>query len=193
MLDQQTFEKLCKYDWEKIILDLTLYASDRLMALKFAKVKLPLAQEPSDYAKEAVKLLFDEKRIWNPDTDPDLLNFLKYSVVKSLIYNERTSAAVKKRVEARVQPKGNEDTDEDLDFSDIVASKDPTVDSILIEQQTLENIRFALRDDDEAMLVFEELIKSNKPREIADDLGITIEEVRNILKRIRRKATGAIK
>jgi DNA-directed RNA polymerase specialized sigma24 family protein len=192
MLDQQTFEKLCKYDWEKIILDLTLYASDRLMALKFAKVKLPLAQEPSDYAKEAVKLLFDERRIWNPDTDPDLLNFLKYSVVKSLIYNERTSAGVRKRVEAKVQPKGDEETDDELDFSDIVASKDPTADSLLIEQQTLESIRFALRDDDEAMLVFEELIKSNKPREIADDLGITIEEVRNILKRIRRKATGAI-
>jgi DNA-directed RNA polymerase specialized sigma24 family protein len=192
MLDQQMFEKLCSYDWEKIVLDLTLYASDRLLALKAAKVKLPLAQEPADYAKEAVRLLFDEKRMWHPDKDPDLVKFLKYSVVKSLIYNERTSPAVKKRAEAKVQSKGNEYNDEELNFSDVISSRDPTADSLLIEQQTLEKIRFAVRDDDEASLVLEELIKSNKPREIANDLGITIDEVRNILKRIRRKATEAI-
>lgn len=190
MLDKQTFEKLCTYDWEKIILDLTLYADNKLKFLKSAKVKLPLAQEPIDYAKDAVSLVFDGTRVWDVSKNPDLVKFLKYSVINSLIYDERSSPDVKKRAKAKIPVKGN-DEQEELSISDIIPSPDPTADLILIEQQTLQNIRLAIKDDDDACLILEELLNSRKPREIAVDLGISIEDVRNILKRIRRKATGA--
>jgi len=153
---------------------------------------IPLAEQPIDYAKEAVGLVFGGERTWDQQKYPDLVKFLKYSVVKSLIYNERTSPSVKKRVKAKVPAKGPQDQDEDLDLSDIIASKEPSADLVMIEKDTLKNIRYVLRNDDDALLVMEELIKFNKPKEIASDLGITIDETRNILKRIRRKATGAI-
>ena len=193
MIDQEAFKKLCSYDWERIILDLTLYADNKLKFLKAAKVKLPLAQEPMDYAKEAVRLVFEGVRAWDSSENPDLQKFLKYSVVKSLIYNERTSPAVKKRVKNTVSIRAkDENEDEELTLSDTVKSNEPRIDLAMIEQQTLQSIRNALRDDDDAALVLEELIKSNKPREIASDLGIEIDEMRNIIKRIRRKAKGAI-
>jgi hypothetical protein len=192
MLDLQTFEKLETYDWEEIILDLTLYAKDKLDMLRCAKVKLPLAQQPGDYAKEAIRLIYEGQRTWDPKKNPDLAKFLKDSVVKSLIYNERISPGVKKRVTAKVPVKGNLEQEEELEFADVVPSREPLPDADVITEQTLANIRESLKGDDDAMLVYEELINSRKPIEIAKDLGISIEEVRNIVKRVRRKATGAI-
>ncbi len=192
MLDQQTFEKLCTNDWEQIILDLTLYAGDKLRMLSIAGVELPPAHEPIDYAKEAVRLLFEGQRSWNEEKYPDVAKFLKYSIIKSLIYNDRVSRSVKMRLRAKVHVKGNYEDEEELEFSEIIPSDEPPADSVIIEQQTLQSIRLALADDYDAALIFEELIQSKKPREITKDLGITIEDVRNILKRVRRKVTAAI-
>jgi len=189
MIDQETFNKLCTYDWEQIILDLTLYANTKLKFLKAAKVKLPLAQEPFDYAKEAIRLVWDGTRHWDYNRHPDLAKFLKYSVIKSLIYDERVSPSVKTRAKAIVLKDGD---GEELSLADITKCPDPNPDLVLIEQQTLNSIRKAVADNDDETLVLEELLKSCRPGEIAQDLGIPIDDVRNIIKRIRRKAKGAI-
>lgn len=192
MIDQLTFNKLCTYDWGQIILDLTLYAEDKLKILKTAKVKLPLTHEPSDYAKEAVRLVFDGTRHWDSSRHPDIVKFLKYSVIKSLIYNERISPGVKKRVENTITVKEDDDDEEEISLTETTESKEPLPDLLLIEQQTLKSIRTALDGDDDACIVLEELLKSKKPAEIAQDLGIKIDDIRSIIKRIRRKAKGAI-
>jgi DNA-directed RNA polymerase specialized sigma24 family protein len=187
MLGEEQFVKLQGYDWEKIIFELTLYASDRLGMLCAYKVKLPAAEEPSDYAKQAIELLYEGTRVWNETKYPDLLKFLKFSVVKSLITNERKSPAVKKRVGQEIAIKSSSDDEEKLYLSDMVKAAEPLADLQLIERETLAAIRESLKDDDDALIVLDELVKSSTPAQISKDLGISIEDVRNILKRIRRK------
>jgi len=191
MIDQRTFDSLNKCDWDLIILDLTRYAKDCLDILSNAKVKVPKDRQPVDFAKEAIKLLYGGERNWDQLKYPDVTKFLKNSVIDSLISNSVGSPEVKNKAKTQI-PVNSGESDEALNLSDIVKSKEPTAEMEIIAEEIISKIRYANKDDDDATLVLEELVKYSKPREISADLGISIEEVRKIIKRIRRRAKGSL-
>ncbi len=191
MIDQQTFDSLNKYDWDLIILDLTRYAKDCLDIFSNAKVKVPKDRQPVDFAKEAIKLLYGGERHWDQSKYPDVTKFLKNSVIDSLISNAISSPDVKKKAKTQI-PVNSGESEEALNLSDIIKSKEPTAEMEIIAEEIVSKIRYANKDDDDATLVLEELVKYSKSREISADLGIGIEEVRKIIKRIRRRAKDSL-
>lgn len=71
-----------------------------------------------------------------------------------------------------------------------------TLDEIHLEQdirEKLEIVRRKLRDDDDCEIVFNCLREGMKESEIAEDLGISRSEVRNIIRRIRYKIRKGLK
>ena len=73
-------------DWGGVYQRLVLYAVRKTNNLSFIRGRgvLPLGRKPEDLAQEAFKRVFEGKRKWKPDQDPDICEYLM-GVVDSLL------------------------------------------------------------------------------------------------------------
>ncbi len=151
----------------------------------FARGKPPGGIEGQDLAAEAITDLLEGKRNWDQAEQPDLLRFLK-SVVDSKV--SHLVKSIENQVSRRTAPSKTDDessavyelSSSEPDPSDLVANND--------EASKFQNLVCAeLKDDEQAFQVFECLWADMKPREIAEYLECSIDDVRNAQKRLRRK------
>lgn len=144
---------------------------------------------PDDFALEAIERFLDNKRIWNRDAYPDLLDFLR-SVVDSLISNAVT-AVENQRSRQLVPRRGDQDLTEVYDPT--VDNRDPLY--VLLDREWLirfaqvrEDIRKELEGDALLSKLFECLEAGiTAPSEIADVIGVSVDDVNNAKKRLKRK------
>jgi RNA polymerase sigma factor (sigma-70 family) len=196
-LDPETRRKLDQADWQRIVLDLASYAVS-LVALRQWKTgdgMLPKGHTPEDLAYEAIRLVFEGDRQWNPERDPDLLRYLK-SVVKSLVSHLVRSKDHRARTSTR--------TEEQLEAVEQAVAEVPAT-SASPEQEffgAADNARVAMlvdlvhgcaNGDDELELIVLELSEGKKPREIADSLGMPIDRVYQCLQKLQRRIDAACK
>jgi len=106
---------------------------------------------------------------------PNLTEFLK-TVMNSLIANYFKSERVKSLSEVEL----NEEMDDARFFENLLEQK-------VITEDFIEKFEESLVNDSDAWLVFTELLIGITPKEIADKYPYTIEEVRNIQKKLRRR------
>lgn len=163
------------HDWQATIIKLTAYAVSLCL---YRKAPLPGGQEPEDLAMEAIDRVFRQERCWDPEKNPDLMNYLK-SVVKSLLSNELTSIEGSTRHESVDEAAG-------------ILSDAPTQEDELYYEELDQHILTRLRGDPLLCLVYKALKDGYKPGEISEEYGLDIREVRNAQKRLHRSVVEVL-
>jgi DNA-directed RNA polymerase specialized sigma24 family protein len=187
MVDNETLQKLNAQDWEEIILELNWYVRMRFRG----DSELKKGFEVEDLVSNAIFLVYTGDRKWDYQKDPDLIVFLKFSVIKSLISNYFNAKELS--MTTKLSYAGLSDANEELsDPIGNIPNCNHGIDAEMEAKETYEIMISALANDDDAQLVFEELAQGAKPREIAESLSYKIEDVRNIIKRVERKISKVI-
>lgn len=167
---------------EGVLKELTRYAYSYQFATGY---NLPRDWEPEDVVYEAITQLLTGQRNWDEKRFPDVTIVLK-GIIKSLFSHIRSQ----KYNKTRSRPKdkdGNEiNVDEFADQRELSHKNNPTM--ALELEQTKSIIENALENDDEAMEVYLAIIDGHiKPKDIAKTINVSVKEVNNRLKRLRRK------
>jgi hypothetical protein len=147
---------------------------------------------PVDIAREAITRLFEGNRDWDPEKDPDVLQYLK-GVVDSLISALVESAEVREvRVSllygetddsAEVSPQGAPTVVE----STFLHHAPPSPVLVAQENELQERILTAVAGDDSLELLVLCLAEGHTKRtDIARELGESVDEVTNLKKRLQR-------
>ena len=137
-----------------------------------------------DIVMELIGKILEGKRAWNIEQCPDLDKFVYMnirSIVNAKLRNRKSVLPRKIKVRARY---GDKETDL------IEANHKTEKDYILHEIESAEKLEGCyklLLDDEDCALVFLEWKEGKTSREIAKSLGITIENVECIKKRLRYK------
>ncbi len=140
-----------------------------------------------DIVHELITKIIEGKRKWNREKYPALDIYMKMCIKSDILnlYNKN-----KRRKTDCSYEFENSDDEENADnsFFDSIESNtyaDPLKE--YTEKERIEMINKKLEDDEECWCVFDEMLKGNKNQEIAIILGLSVNEVVNIKKRIIRK------
>jgi hypothetical protein len=206
-VDKKTLELIEKADWMRIIPELTLFALGRLR-LKFFENNSPLkGASLSDIAKdvvmESIRKVLDETRAWNPDEKDDLVIHLK-TIIKSEIshLDDDKEHQTTERFPIRAYSEDDRPVEELLKKAHLLEEHTEGVVIALplnpeecLEEKELfewcqimeEHIMDKVNDAPElADVVLCIMMGFSKPREIAAELGVTVTEINNRQKRLRR-------
>lgn len=173
-MDPQLYARLAAQNWPDIITRLTAHAQLRLKWFGIKSEKRLQGKEDKDFAKEAITLLYEGKRVWDFDKEPDLLSYLR-QVVNSLIANLLKSAERRKLSDKDL----TETMDDATFFQEMLEQK-------LINKDLLEKIENTLLDNENMWLVFTDLAIGMTPADIADKYGMDIDEIRNLQRKLKR-------
>jgi len=174
-MNPQLLEILNTQDWPSIILKLYAHSLFRLKWFGLTGETRLQGRQYKDFAHEAVTLLYEGKRVWNPAHEPDLVRYLK-SIINSLISNLLKSKENKRMTDADL----TEEINDTMLFDDMFQQK-------LINKDLMDQIEDTLLDDPDMWLVFTDLARGMTPLDISERYDkMEIEKVRNIQKRLRR-------
>ena len=173
---------LRRSEQERLIIELTEYA-DFLIRNKthwIARGTLPRGYDAASLAMEALSRVLDgRRRPWDPQKEPTLLAYLK-SVVKSIL-SELLAAASRESIELpAVDSEGR-------DLFAAAPSTDASADLELQRSQLQEAILGQFHEDDDQLVLlclFEGVVK---PREIADETGLSAQTVYRVKQKIKRR------
>lgn len=182
MVSPEIFEKLKAKNGDTIISRLTLHAvfKTRRLYKKIGSGGLPGGREPKDIALEAIKLVLDGQRKWNPSTAPDLLEYLK-GVVDSIISH---------LIESKDHQLRDSDPPEDIEENprktfDVRLPTAP--DEEVIAKDFLEYLRKNIKGDETCELVLYCIEEGlSKTRDIAETMKLQVSNVNNAKRRLRR-------
>lgn len=173
-MDYDIERELRRADWADIGIRLTAYATWKARNLRWRTGRIDVlaaGKTPEDVAAEAILKVLDGERVWDPARGA-LLPYLQ-GVVDSLISHLAVSA------DNRTQ----EPWIEGIEPQSAVPASDPA--------ERIERLRAALRSErQQPLLAVLDAIErgDSKPQTIAQQLGITVADVNNRLKRLRRYA-----
>jgi DNA-directed RNA polymerase specialized sigma24 family protein len=191
-----TIQVLSEDELLKLLKRLALHADRKLARLRWRGVQggpPPRGIQGEDIAADAVTAVIEGTRTWDQKAHPDLLKYLR-SVVDSMI--SKLVNSVDNRKTRRLGPPGTRDDESSPAYEAVGREPDPA--ELAANREAAEGFRApiveALKDDELAYQVFECLESDiNKPADIAEYLGLSVGEVNNAQKRIRRMVDGAVK
>lgn len=173
---QDVERELRRVDWADVGIRLAAYATWKARNLQWRTGRtdaLASGKTPEDLAAEAILKVLEGERAWEPSRGA-LLPYLE-GVVDSLMSHLATSA------DNRIQESWS---DSQHDAGDDPIATDP--------YDRIERLRAALRRDQQhALLAVVDAVAAHcdaKPQAIAQQLGTTVTDINNRLKRLRRYA-----
>ena len=162
-------------DWPSIILKLYAHSIFRLKWFGIKSDTRLQGRQYKDFAHEAVTLVYEGKRIWDANKEPDIVKYLK-SVINSLISNLLKSEEYKRATGADLTDEMNDA----MLFDNMLEMR-------FLNKDTIEQIEETLLEDTDMWLVFTDLAKGMTPQDISEKYSdMDIDKVRNIQKRIKR-------
>ncbi|MGF7230304.1 hypothetical protein [Arachidicoccus sp.] len=188
----ELLERFSMFDWGDVGKKLTAFVIQYMnycTGRKFKDWNLPGGHKAEDIAYKAITDVLTGKRNWNPETDPDFLRYMQFSVCRSIIsnlYSKADAVKTEKQDQADYFSADGEDKFEYYSGTHINFG--------LHFEQEIDNAIFidrldrALADDETGQLVLLSVLDGNANRHIAADLGISESEVSNAKKRIKRAA-----
>lgn len=165
-MDENVVTLLDKHDWPKFILALTAYT---INVCRWKHYRLPSGIEAEDIAMQAIEKVYEGRRKWDPEKDPDLLKYLK-SVVRSLINNElglAASGTLSLDAVQADQPAIQYDPDDELYY-----------------KQVNQEIAAQMRGDPVCALIFKGFKDGMTLKEISDEFMVDIDEIRKGRRRL---------
>jgi hypothetical protein len=186
--------------WKELHERLTLYAACKLVRRSWYGFRVTKKQGvtavkgkgPEDIASDVIVAVLEGKRNWNEERYPDFLDFLT-SVVDSMI--NALVRSKENRKTQRVEPVDDEDTEaEERAF----VSREPSPDELVQDAEWQAKFREALvkelEDDSISLGLFDCLHSGFSDRsEIAELLGIGVNDVYNAQKRLERRIEAVMK
>jgi len=147
----------------------------------FTGRRLPPAWEPEDVVHEAINRLLSGERSWDSIRFPDITVALR-GIIKSLFSH------LPKLEYYRQRANPTDDDGMPVDVDELNVGQEEAVSREIEYSEIRKQIESAIGDDQAAMEVYFAIIDGyTKPREIAEFLGIPVDEVNNRFRRLRRK------
>ncbi|MAE68943.1 MAG: hypothetical protein CME06_00580 [Gemmatimonadetes bacterium] len=191
-------ERLEKTDWARVGVQLVGYAaylarSYRWGASPTDTIALGMAAE--DVASLAIRKVWTGERCWAPERQPDLLLFLK-GVVRSEMGHLYRRSAAQHEIRPPTGPDGAESEERlAIRSADTTESADPEVELIRNEERAhetrrIQELRDAVHDKPELAMIIDAIGRGcgERPRHLAAELSVSVSEINNRLKRLRRVA-----
>lgn len=173
-MNKKTRELLENQDWPYIIKSLILYAYSRFSFWGLLRGKRVKGYSPEDIALEAIEKVLSGQWNWKPE-ESDLLDYLKFHVVKGLVANLANSKEVK--------------ASDSTDIHELNASTPFSVEENLNAKQILCTIAKELQGEELLFSIFEKLYHGLKRKDICEELGIELKEYDNQVRRLRTRLT----
>jgi len=194
----QIIQNITQEQWLEYFHQLTLYAESRCKKWQWrtGRHNLPKGYSPEIIANEAVRRWLDGERTWNHDAYPgdNPIPFLK-GVIDSIVYSLGHSSDHKTAASLEDVGKAS-DSDGESYPREVEAARGATgfrpppvsspVDKIFVEQVG-GLVREAIKDRPDVVTVFEHLCDQLAPAEIAQEMGIPVEEVYARIHLLRRR------
>ncbi len=206
-MDNKTLELIEKAGWVRIIPELTLFAVGRLR-LKFFENNSPLKGASlkdiaQDVTMESIRKVLDETRVWNPDEKDDLVIHLK-TIIKSEISHlvDDKEHQTTERFPIRAYSEDGRPVEEllkkahpleehtegvviapPLNPEECLEEKEQFKRHKIMEENILGKVKHAPELEEVVLCI---MMGITKPREIAAELGVAVEEINNRQKRLRR-------
>lgn len=168
-------------DWEKVIPVLMSYAYVLIGASnqRMARSREELSY---DFAIDAITKYLNEPKKFDPSRNPDLINYLKYYILRQLVSNSKKKSS---NVNEIIQDE-REDEYEVENMDDFYA-KEFELDDAIDVATAVAKIEEEISDDEELYEVFiGRYYDESKRGEICKDLNITEDEYDNRIRRLRR-------
>jgi len=151
------------------------------MALGFSLRIITLAE---GIMNEVFSDIIDGTREWNME---------KYKLEQVLWMNIKSEVSARVKKEKRFVPTmaaSNADEDDGKCVDDLINTKPEDVEGS-VDAETIESHCFdiILKDDEDAQIVLNEMLKGKTQKEIADDLGLSIRESESKIRSIRRRVS----
>lgn len=170
-------------DWEKVIPVLMAFAYSMLGNKKFTNRRGQLAY---DFAMEAITKYLESKSRFDPSRNPDLINYLKYNILRQLISNFKNSAGIKRRIVFENYLSLEEDNNNEYSLEHLY-STDAYIENNIDEEIFVQKMERKLRNKLELKEVFGLLYyKGLKRAEICEQLIIPLKEFDNRYRRLKR-------
>ena len=191
--DPSIREELDKADWNDIHPRVLKYAVSRAKIFKWLGDKV----EPIALVQEAIARAYGigtrgTYRNWNKEKYPDLANFL-IGIIKSMTSHE-AEHRLEFPKESLFNENGSPKDEKILKSSDDIsgASIPKTPEAELIENENLQALKdqldnISIDDVDLGLIIICIEDGISKPRHIADETGFDINNVNNLLRKLRRK------
>lgn len=149
--------------------------------------RLPPEWTPQDVVHEAIKRLVAGPREWDPVNYPEIVPVVR-GVIRSLYSH------LPERDENKLRVVPHDDQGKPVDVDELPGGTKAHQSTELEFLWVRTQIEAAIEGEDDLVAVYLAIIDGCvKPSEIADDLGITVEEVNNRLRRLRRRCRGNVR
>lgn len=197
-IPENVLELLTAFPWEEKIPRLLYYASHKAKKKRWRSVfdgYLPEGKEIQDVVSHAIEKVFSGERKWNPDEQPDLFHYLKSIIDSDLNHLADSFENRMLTGEADVDGKLGSKEDRKTSWIDSLPSSvaDPETQHINKEQDARGEAYFF---DFYGFLAGKPLLQGmiecidegiDKKAEMAQKLGVHVNEIYNASKQLRRK------
>ncbi len=190
--------RLEQVDWATVGVQLVGYAAYLARGYRWgsnAADTLALGMAAEDVAALAIRKVWSGERRWDPERHDELLRFLK-GVVRSEMGHLYHRSAARHEVRNPTGPDGNESEAKlERRAGEAIERSDP--ESALIDREErareaarIHDLRAAVADRPELIAIIDAIGAGcgERPRHLAEHLGIAVPEINNRLKRLRRAA-----
>ncbi|NAS30656.1 hypothetical protein GTQ40_06710 [Flavobacteriaceae bacterium R38] len=175
-------ENYDEIEWDRAIKVLMAYAYSLLGNKQFTNRREQLAY---DFALESITKYLENKEKFDPKRNPDLINYLKYYILRQLISNFKESAGVRKRIILKA-PKNDENESNEFSIDGLI-KKDDLIEENIDLQIFEDRINKKLNKKKELKEIFDLLYyKDLKRSEICKQLEIPLKEFDNRSRRMKR-------
>jgi hypothetical protein len=188
------YPELSEDEWTELIERLTQHASCRIFRHSWRGLRItqggsvPGGVDPADLASAAITDVIGRERVWNPETAPNFLDYLR-SVVDSKV--SHLVNGLENRTTRRMTRAAAAGAEFDA------PGHEPEPVTVLIDRETLERRRSEIVEAIRGKLVegIFECVESNmtKPADIAVLLEVPVKEIYIAQKRLKRKVEALLK
>ena len=185
-------------DWSELLERLTHYALGKYQKYGWRRGNPrktewagPDGTGPEDIALEALTLVIEGKRQYDPNRHGEFIHFLR-SVVDSLV--SHLSEKANQRKTGRMPVAQSSDTGDMVEVD--LPGKEPDPADVCISRNTIDVVKNVVgataREDPLAIKILECIeVDITKPAEMTEVLGVDLKEINNAQKRLRRKIDKA--
>lgn len=162
-------------DWVKVIPILIAFAHKLLSKQKFKQDEI--TELASDCASEAITCYLEEREKFDPSKNPDLILYLKYSLLQRIISNHLKSSYNKQKSGTQL---------EDLTITSKLIEQIP-IDEAIDIKDIVGRIHNDIKHDDVMSIIFDARYEENMKRaEICEVFSIENQTFDNAMKRLKR-------
>ena len=156
-----------KVNWEEVITVLMAFSLSLLGEKQFSNTKKKLAY---DFTMDTILRYLENQDKFDPTRNPDLLNYLKYNILRQIIFNFKKSSMVKTRVNIEY---AGPDKSDNYSLDELYYENGKNIETKVDLNIVLSLIEKKLHKDEDLEVIFNLFyLKDLKRNEVCEQLSI---------------------